>query len=123
VFERWNGIASIFDRHWQSDDADVIVYADAACDATPLPGSFGKGSFSLKSLRTRSDRWTESELKEAKREKKHSSTHLELLNMLESVLFFSETKQKVLCYGDNSAAIKLQMLATLPPLTCRWRVG
>ena len=82
VLTKWNGIARIFDRAWANGDADLVVYCDIAAAEEPiLPGSFGKGAFTIPSGKWRSLPWEESELKEARREKKHSSTHLELLNM------------------------------------------
>ena len=41
------------------------------------------------------------------REKKHSSAHLELLNMLEAVLLFAGRMQKVLCIGDNTSSVRI----------------
>ena len=41
------------------------------------------------------------------REKKHSSTHLELINMLEAVLHFASASQKVLCYCDSKSAVNI----------------
>jgi len=37
----------------------------------------------------------------------HSTAHLELINMLEAVLLFSATAQKVLCFCDNKAAVAI----------------
>jgi len=47
------------------------------------------------------------DLDEAWRIKKHSTTHLELLNMLVSVLCFSSREQKIMCYCDNKAAVEI----------------
>ena len=108
VITEWNGVARIFDREWRDDSADVIVFADiAAMDEPILAGSYGKGAFAIPSGKRRSLPWSEDELKEAKREKKHSSAHLELLNMLEAVLEFAGREQRVLCFGDNTAAIEI----------------
>lgn len=107
VLERWSGHAVIFDRCWTTSSADITIYCDVAKDSTPLPGSFGKGAFSLPQLKYYSEPWTEQELKEAMREKTQSTTHLELLNMLNAVLRFSDKAQKVLCYCDNKAAVTI----------------
>ncbi len=88
VLDKWSGHAMIFDRCWHTSRPDVTVYCDIAKDATPLPGSFGKGAFSLPLLKYYSEPWTEQELREAMREKTQSATHLELLNMLNAVLRF-----------------------------------
>ena len=107
VITEWNGIARIFDRSWSAGDADVVIYCDVALDDNPLPDSFGKGAFCLPQGAYYSKRWREGELAEAMRERKHSSTHLELLNMLEAVLLFAGQMQKVLCIGDNTASVRI----------------
>ncbi len=107
VLNKWSGHAMIFDRCWHTSSADVTIYCDIAKDASPIPGSFGKGAFSLPLLKYYSEPWTEQELREAMREKTQSTTHLELLNMLNAVLRFSEKAQKVLCYCDNKAAVAI----------------
>ncbi len=99
-------MANIYDKAWSSTP-DVTIYCDAAIDANPLPGSFGKGAFTLPSRKWFSTPWTHSELEEATRKVKHSSTHLELLNMLDAVLLFAERKQRVLCVCDNKAATQI----------------
>src|SRR5690349_446642 len=80
---------------------------DVALDDNPLPDSFGKVAFCLPQGAYYSKRWREGELAEAMRERKHSSTHLELLNMLEAVLLFAGQRQKVLCIGDNTASVRI----------------
>ena len=108
VLSRWNGVARIFDRNWVDGKADVTVYCDAALEGEPaLPGSYGKGAIAVPGGETRSLVWTASELAESMRESKHSSTHLELLNMLESVLVLAAHEQKVLCVCDNAAAVRI----------------
>ena len=108
VLTRWNGVARIFDRNWMDGKADLVIYCDAALDDEPaLPGSYGKGAIAVPGGKTRSVAWTASELAESMRESKHSSTHLELLNMLESVLVMADQKQKVLCICDNAAAVRI----------------
>ena len=107
VINEWNGIARIFDRSWSVGDADLIIYCDVALDEHPLPGSYGKGAFCLHTGEYYYKRWKESELKEGMREKKHSTAHLELLNMLEAVLLFAGQMQKVLCIGDNTSSVRI----------------
>ena len=108
VITEWNGVARIFDREWNDDSADLVVFADiAASDEPILAGSYGKGAFAIPSGERRSLAWKEDELKEAMREVKHSSAHLELLNMLEAVLEFAGKEQKILCFGDNTAAVDI----------------
>ena len=108
VITEWNGIARIFDRSWQNSDADVIIYCDVAAGEEPIiAGTYGKGAFAIPSGKWRSLPWKEEELVEAMREKKHSSTHLELLNMLEAVLEFADKQQKVLCVNDNTSAVTI----------------
>ncbi len=107
VLEKWSGHAIIFDRCWQDSSADITVYCDIAKDKTPTAGSFGKGAFSLPHLKYYSEPWTDQELRVAMREKTHSTTHLELLNMLKAVLKFAGEAQKILCYCDNKAAVAI----------------
>lgn len=108
VLRRWQGTARIFDRSWTNNQADVYIYCDIALQEEPAtPGSFGKGAFTLPSKKWISIPWTQEELKEAKREQKHSSAHLELLNMLEAVLFFSKEEQRILCVCDSKAAVRI----------------
>ena len=108
VLKRWQGVAKIFNRAWFNDEADISIYCDIALEEEPAqPGSFGKGAFVLPEKKFFSIPWTEPELKESMRETKHSSAHLELLNMLEAVLFFSQNTQKVLCTCDSNAAVKI----------------
>ena len=108
VLKRWNGVARMFDRDWNDGGADLVIYCDAALDDEPaLPGSYGKGAIAVPGGVTRSVAWTASELAESMREVKHSSTHLELVNMLESVLVLADQQQKVLCVCDNAAAVKI----------------
>ena len=107
VISEWNGIARIFDRAWSVGDADLLIYCDVALDEVPLPGSYGKGAFCVPQGAYFAKRWEESELAEGMREKKHSSAHLELLNMLEAVLLFAGRMQKVLCIGDNTSSVRI----------------
>ena len=107
VIREWNGIARIFDRSWTEGDADLVIICDVALDENPLPGSYGKGAFCLPVGTHYFKKWKESELREGKREKKHSSAHLELLNMLEAVLFFAGQMQKILCIGDNTSSVRI----------------
>ena len=53
--------------------------------------------------------WTQEEADEGKRLGlvATSSTYLELVNMLESVLILAKQKQKILCVSDNKAAVQI----------------
>jgi len=69
--------------------------SDVAITSEPVQvNSFGKRAFALPSRERYSTPWSEKELKVTVREKKHSSTHLELINMLEAVLHFAKASQK-----------------------------
>jgi hypothetical protein len=107
VIKKWSGHAIIFDRCWFQSDADITIYCDIAKDKTPAPGSFGKGAFSFPRFQCYSDKWTSQELDSAMRKSAHSTAHLELINMLEAVLRFAGTTQKVLCFCDNKAAVAI----------------
>jgi len=108
VMQRWQGVARIYNRSWENRQADVITYCDIALENEPAKaGSFGKGAFSLPSEKWFSTQWTEDELREAMREEKHSSAHLELINMLEAVLFFASETQRVLCICDSKASVRI----------------
>ncbi len=107
VLEKWHGHAVIFDRCWFNSTADVSIYCDIAKDKTPEVGSYGKGAFSIPSLLWFSEKWTSDELEVTMRKKAHSTAHLELLNMLNAVLRFATTTQKVVCYCDNKAAVAI----------------
>lgn len=108
VLRQWGGVAQIFDREWEDNKADITIFCDIALEKEPVRvGSFGKAAFAVPSGRWFSTPWTEAELKESMREKKHSSTHLELLNMLEAVLLLAGEKQKVLCIGDNKQSVAI----------------
>lgn len=107
VLRRWEGKARIYDRSWASSTADVTVYCDIALEEVPKAGSFGKGALVLQSETFFSEPWEEGELKEAKRAKKHSTAHLELINMLDSVLRFGKETQKILCKCDSRAAVRI----------------
>ncbi len=107
VLKRWKGIARIYDRCWYKNKPDMIIYCDVAIGDAPKAGAYGKGGFALPSMRWFTTPWSGSELSEAMREKKHSSTHLEILNMLEAVLFFASEKQRVLCINDNTSAVRI----------------
>lgn len=107
ILRRWKGVAHIYDRCWHDNRPDVVIFCDVAIGDTPKAGGYGKGGFALPSKKWFTAPWTEAELKEAMREKKHSSTHLEVLNMLEAVLFFTSRKQRVLCINDNTSAVRI----------------
>lgn len=108
ILQRWNGEARIYDKAWTDDKPDISIYCDIALDSEPVKaGTYGKGAFTLPSRKWFSSPWTEEDLSEAMREKKHSSTHLELLNMLEAVLFFAEKEQRVLCVCDSKSAVRI----------------
>lgn len=107
VLERWHGHAMIFDRCWFNSKADLTVYCDIAKDKTPEVGSFGKGAFCIPYSLWFSETWTSEELEGAMRKTAHSTAHLELINMLDAVLRFATTTQKVLCYCDNKAAVAI----------------
>lgn len=107
ILRRWRGVAKIYDRCWYNNKPDIIIYCDVAIGDNPKAGTYGKGGFVLPSMKWFSSKWTDNELKEAMREKKHSSTHLEVLNMLEAVLFFASEKQRVLCINDNTSAVRI----------------
>ena len=84
------------------------MYCDVAIISEPVQvNSFGKGAFALPSKEWYSTPWSEKELTVTMREKKHSSTHLELINMLEAVLYFAKASQKVLCYCDSKSAFNI----------------
>lgn len=107
ILRRWKGVAKIYDKCWYKNRPDIIIYCDVAVGDNPRAGTYGKGCFALPTMKWSTSKWTENELREAMREKKHSSTHLEVLNMLEAVLLFTSEKQKVLCINDNAAAVKI----------------
>lgn len=107
VLRRWRGVASIYDRCWHDNVPDIIIYCDVAIGEKPTAGEFGKGGFSLPSRKWFATPWTNDELNEAMREKKHSSTHLEVINMLEAVLHFATKRQRVLCINDNTSAVRV----------------
>lgn len=107
VLKRWKGIARIYDKCWHNNKPDIIIYCDVAIGDDPKAGAYGKGGFALPSMKWFTTPWTNDELCEAMREKKHSSTHLEVLNMLEAVLFFASEKQRVLCVNDNTSAVRI----------------
>lgn len=108
VLNKWQGQSIIFDRCWSNSKPDITVYCDVAIAPEPVPiNSFGKGAFVLPSKEWYSTPWTETELNVAMREKKHSSTHLELINMLGAVLHFAKTTQKVLCFCDSKSAVSI----------------
>ncbi len=108
VLEKWQGQSIIFDRCWNSATPHITVFCDVAVAPEPVPiNSFGKGAFVLPSREWYSTPWSEKELAVTMREKKHSSTHMELINMLEAVLHFAKTTQKVLYYCDSKSAVKI----------------
>ena len=93
-------------------DVDPRSRLDEVCDVAidqPFPeeGSFGKAAFVVPGHQWVTTPWTAEEAKEGKRDTATSSTHLELANMLESVLFFAKSKQKVLCITDNLGAYSI----------------
>ncbi len=97
VLDKWQGQSIIFDRCWHNSFPHVTVYCDVAITSEPVQvNSFGKGAFALPSKEWYSTPWSEKELKVTMREKKHSSTHLELINMLEAVLHFALSKSFML---------------------------
>ena len=107
ILSKWNGVANIYEMRW-SKGPDITIFCDAAIDLPfPKAGSFGKGAFVLPAGKWVSSPWTEEEAEEGRRELSTSSTHLELTNMLESVLFFASEKQKILCVSDNDAAVQI----------------
>src|SRR5689334_18261547 len=79
-------------------NATLDIYCDAAIDK-PFTGasSFGKGAFALQSKKGISSPWNKEETEEGKRESAESSTHLELITMLDSILLLAREKQKILC--------------------------
>ncbi len=103
VLKRWKGIARIYVRAWTDKQADITIYCAIALEKEPKASSFGKGALILPTMQCWSEKWVESELAEAWRDKKHSTTHLELMNMFNSVLRFSSSTQKVLCICDKTA--------------------
>ena len=107
VLQKWKGVGQIFDKCWAMGGADVTIYCDIAKEVPPAPGSYGKGAFCLPSGLWTSTPWKVEELSEAMRKKSHSTPHLELMNMLESVLKFASTKQRVLCYCDCDPAVRI----------------
>jgi hypothetical protein len=108
VLQRWKGEARVYDKAWTNGRPDISIYCDIALDAEPVrAGTYGKGAFTLPSKKWFSTPWTEEELAGAMREKKHSSTHLELLNMLHAVLFFAKETQRVLCVCDSKSAVRI----------------
>ena len=107
VLEKWHGHAIIFDRYWFNSQADITIYCDIAKDKVPQVGSYGKGAFCIPKLSWFSETWTSTELDGAMRKTTHSTAHLELINMLDAVLRFAATTQKVLCYCDNKAAVAI----------------
>jgi len=107
VLQQWEGKASIFDRSWDEKGADITMYCDIALPEHAVAGSFGKGTFLFPSGNYAFSKYEQVDLDEAWREKKHSTAHLELLNMLVSVLSFSSKEQKIMCFCDNKAAIKI----------------
>jgi hypothetical protein len=101
ILAGWNGIADIYDMTW-STGPDLTVICDVAIDIPfPKAGSFGKGAYTMPEGKWVASPWTTEEAEEGKRELSTSSTHLELANMLESVVYFAKSKQKVLCITDN----------------------
>ena len=109
ILERWNGTARIYDMDWQTGP-DLTIFCDAAIDKPfPKAGSFGKGAYAMPTGQKRSAPWTEEEAAESKRlgKKAASSSYLELVNMLESILLLAKEKQKVLCYCDNTGAVTI----------------
>lgn len=105
----WKGKANIFDKSWDETGADITIYCDIALPDTAgaVAGSYGKGTFLLPSGNYAFSQYEQEDLKEAWREKKHSTTHLELFNMIISVLCFSSKEQKIMCFCDNKAAVEI----------------
>ena len=84
------------------------MYCDIALEEAPATeGSFGKGTYILPTGDYAFAKWTKQELAEAFRKTRQSTTHLELANMLISVLSFASKEQKVLCICDNRPAVDI----------------
>ncbi len=107
VLGKWDGHAIIFDRCWHGSSPDITIFCDIAKDKDPRAGSFGKSAFAIPRVQYFSEKWTSHELEAAMRKTAHSTAHLELLNMLNAVLRFAGTAQKVLCFCDNKAAVAI----------------
>ena len=108
VLQRWKGESKIYDKTWTNNQPDIFIYCDIALGEEPVrAGTYGQGAFTLPSKKWFSKPWTGEILAEAMREEKHSSTHLELLNMLEAVLFFATDTQRVLCVCDSKSAVRI----------------
>ena len=105
VLTEWGGEAKIFDKSWNEKGANMTLYCDIALGPAPKQGSFGKGTYMLPSGNYAFSEFEDIDLYEAKRTLKHSTTHLELSNMLFSILYFASKEQKILCVCDNKAAV------------------
>ncbi len=109
VLDKWQGQSVIFDRCWHSSSPHVTVYCDVAITSEPVQvNSSERGPLPFPLRNGIRPPGPKRSLKVTMREKKHSSTHLELINMLEAVApFFAKASSKVLCYCDSKSAVNI----------------